>query len=230
MFFKKSNVYFLFFIFYFDFPNIVNTGPTRACVNDVPKIKIGKNQNQNWALIGRGLKPPDYASLFFGNRCQTKEVSENKHWRCSPDRRLSECYTPEVRAQSTAELQQQHVDRLHRHTIYTTSVGMAHANGPTARATVNSTSWWWGQEQRVVLNFVDADTTQKATGATSAQIDFVCVICTSNSSTAAVASLSLPLSLCVSLFKGTSQRYRHLSTCPFVFSQLQRSVCTNGIY
>ena len=46
----------------------------RACVNDVPKIKIGKNQNQNWALIGRGSKPPDYASLFFGNRCQTKEV------------------------------------------------------------------------------------------------------------------------------------------------------------
>ena len=106
---------------------------------------------------------------------------------------------------------------------------MAHVNGPTARATVKSTSWWWGQEQR--LNFEDADTTQKATGATSAQqIDFVCVICTSNSSTAAVASLSLPLSLCVSLFKGTSQRYRHLSTCPFIFSQLQRSVCTNGIY
>ena len=47
-----------------------------------------------------------------------------------------------------------------------------------------------------MLNFVDADTTQKATGATSAQIDFVCVICTSNSSTAAVASLSLPLSVC----------------------------------
>ena len=106
----------------------------------------------------------------------------------------------------------------------TQSAGMAHANGPTARATVNSTSWWWGQEQRVVLNFRDADTAQKATGATSAQIDFVCVICTSNSSTAAVASLSLPLSLCVSLFKGTSQRYRHLSTCPFIFSQLHRSV------
>ena len=104
-----------------------------------------------------------------------------------------------ARRQSTAELQQQHVDRLNRHTIHTTSAGMAHANGPTARATVNSTSWWWGQEQRVVLNFVDADTTQKAMGATSAQIDFVCVICTSNSSTAAVASLSLPLSLCVSL-------------------------------
>ena len=106
-----------------------------------------------------------------------------------------------ARGQSTAELQQQHVDRLHRHTIHTTSAGMAHANGPTARATVNSTSWWWGQEQRVVLDFVDADTTQKATGATSAQIDFVYVICTSNSSTAAaVASLSLPLSPSVSLF------------------------------
>ena len=122
-----------------------------------------------------------------------------------------------ARGQSTTELQQQHVDRLHRHTIHTTSAGMVHAKGPTARATVNSTSWWWGQEQRVVLNFVDADTTQKATGATSAQIDFVCVRCTSNSSTAAVASLSLPLSLCVSLFKGTSQRYRHLSTCPLFF-------------
>ena len=82
----------------------------------------------------------------------------------------------------------------------------------------------------MVLNFGDADTTQKATGATSAHIDFVCVICTSNSSTAAVASLSLPLSLCVSLFKGTSQRYRHLSTCPFIFSQLQRSARANGIY
>ena len=105
-----------------------------------------------------------------------------------------------ARRQSTAELQQQHVDRLNRHTIHTTSAGMAQANGPTARATVNSTSWWWGQEQRVVLNFVDADTTQKAMGATSAQIDFVCVICTSNSSTAAVASLlSLSLSLCLCL-------------------------------
>ena len=28
----------------------------RACANDVPKIKIGENQNQNWALIGRGSK------------------------------------------------------------------------------------------------------------------------------------------------------------------------------
>ena len=81
----------------------------KACINDVRKIKIGKNQNQNWVLIGRGSKPPDYASLFFGNRCQTKEVPrdlnvyflENKHWRCSPDRRLSECYTPEARAQQS---------------------------------------------------------------------------------------------------------------------------------
>ena len=37
----------------------------------------------------------------------------------------------------------------------------------------------------------------------STDIDFVCVLCTS-SSTAAVAYLSLPLSLCVSLFRGTS--------------------------
>ena len=136
-----------------------------------------------------------------------------------------------ARGQSTAVLQQQHVDRLHRHTIHTTSsAGMAHANGPTARATVTSTSWWWGQEQRVVLNFGDADTTQKATGATSAQIDFVFVICTSNSSTAAVASLSLPLSLCVFVQGYLTQQYRHFSTCPSIFSQLQRSVCTNGIY
>ena len=80
-----------------------------------------------------------------------------------------------------------------------------------------------------MLNFGDADTTQKATGATSAQMDFVCVICTSNSSTAAAASLSLLLCVCVSLFKGTSQRYRHLSTCPFIFSLLQQSACYNKV-
>ena len=34
--------------------------------------------------------------------------------------------------QSTA-VQQQHVDRLHHYTIHTTYVGMAHANGLTAR-------------------------------------------------------------------------------------------------
>ena len=37
----------------------------------------------------------------------------------------------------------------------------------------------------------------------STDTDFVCVLCTS-SSAAAVAYLSLPLSLCVSLFRGTS--------------------------
>ena len=122
-----------------------------------------------------------------------------------------------ARGQSIAVLQQQHVDGLHRHTIHTTSAGIAHANGPTARATVTSTSWWWGQEQRVVLNFGDANTTQKATGATSAQIDFVCVICTSNSSTAAVASLSLPLSLSVSLFNGTSHNNIAISLPALLF-------------
>ena len=55
-------------------PRLSEHPPVRACINDVRKIKIGKNQNQNWVLIGRGSKPPDYASLFFGNRCQTKEV------------------------------------------------------------------------------------------------------------------------------------------------------------
>ena len=37
-----------------------------------------------------------------------------------------------TRGQSTA-VQQQHVDGLDNHTIHTTSAGMAHANGPTAR-------------------------------------------------------------------------------------------------
>ena len=64
----------------------------------------------------------------------------------------------------------------------------------------------------MVLNFGDADTTQKATGATSAQIDFVCFICTS-SSTAAVASLSLPLSLSPSLFLPLS----HTTISPFLY-------------
>ena len=57
----------------------------------------------------------------------------------------------------------------------------------------------------MVLNFGDADTTQKATGATSAQIDFVCHVYY----VPVVLLLLLPLflsllSLCVSLFKGTS--------------------------
>ena len=69
----------------------------------------------------------------------------------------------------------------------------------------------------MVLNFVDADTTQKATGATSAQIDFVCVICTSNSSTAAVAYLSLPLSLSLYLFRGTSHNNIAISVPTLLF-------------
>ena len=68
-----------------------------------------------------------------------------------------------------------------------------------------------------MFNFGDADTTQKAMGATSAQIDFVCVICTSNSSTADVASLSLPLSLFVSLFKGTSHNNIVISLLALLF-------------
>ena len=63
----SSFLYDVFFFFFF----LISL---RACINDVRKIKIGKNQNQNWVLIGRGSKPPDYASLFFGNCCQTKEV------------------------------------------------------------------------------------------------------------------------------------------------------------
>ena len=38
----------------------------RACINDVPKIKIGKNQNQNWALIGRGSKTSRLRLFIFG--------------------------------------------------------------------------------------------------------------------------------------------------------------------
>ena len=38
----------------------------------------------------------------------------------------------------------------------------------------------------------------------STDIDFECVLCTSSSAAAVVAYLSLPLSLCVSLFRGTS--------------------------
>ena len=63
----------------------------------------------------------------------------------------------------------------------------------------------------------------------STDIDFVRVLCTS-SSTAAVASLSLPLPLSVFVQGYLTQQCRHFSTYPFIFSQLQQSVCTNGIY
>ena len=62
----------------------------------------------------------------------------------------------------------------------------------------------------------------------STDIDLVCVLCTS-SSTPAVASLSLPLSLSI-FVQGYLTQYRHFSTYPFIFSQLQRSVCTKDIY
>ena len=37
----------------------------RACINDVPKIKIGKNQNQNWTLIGQGSRTSRLRYLIF---------------------------------------------------------------------------------------------------------------------------------------------------------------------
>ena len=49
----------------------------------------------------------------------------------------------------------------------------------------------------------------------STDIDFVCVLCTS-SSTPAVASLFLPLSLSV-FVQGYLTQYRHFSTYPFIF-------------
>ena len=81
-----------------------------------------------------------------------------------------------------------------------------------------------------MLNFGDADTTQKATGATSAQIDFVCVICTSNNSTAAAASLSLPLSLSVSLFKGTSHNNIAISVPALLFFRSYNEVFVQAAF
>ena len=84
----------------------------------------------------------------------------------------------------------------------------------------------------MVLNFRDADTTQKAAGATSAQIDFVCVICTSNSCTAAVASLSLPLSLSVFVqgYLTTKSPFIYMPFYLFAATTERARVCTNGIY
>ena len=114
-----------------------------------------------------------------------------------------------ARGQSTAVSQQQHVDCTA--TPYTQLLlAWPTPTVPRRGGTVTSTSWWWGQEQRVVLNFGGADTTPKATGAISAQIDFVCVLCTS-SSTAAVASLSLSLSLCL------CSRVPHTTISPFLY-------------
>ena len=43
-------------------------------------------------------------------------------------------------------------------------------------------------------------------------------------------SFSPSLSVCAFVQGYLTQQFRHFSTCPFIFSQLQRSVCTNGIY
>ena len=116
-----------------------------------------------------------------------------------------------ARGQSTAVLQQQHVDRLHRHTIHTTSAGMAHANGPTARG------------NRYFYQLV------VGTGATSGVElwrrrynpkgpQHMCItVCPSSYTAAVVASLSLPLSLCVSLFKGTSHNSIAISLPALLF-------------
>ena len=96
-----------------------------------------------------------------------------------------------------ARAQQQHVDRLHRHTIHTTSAGMAYANGPTARwnryfyqlvvgtgATSGVELWRRRYHPKGDGCYLSTDKLR------------MCVL-----STAAVASLSLPLCVCVSLKK-----------------------------
>ena len=128
-----------------------------------------------------------------------------------------------TRGQITAVLQQQHVDRLHRHTKHTTSAGMAHANGPAARCHFSTCPFIFRSYNEVFVQ------TAFIPYYLSTDIDFVCVLC-SSSSTAAVASLPLPLSLSVFVQGYLTQQYRHFSTYPFIFSQLQRSVCTNDIY
>ena len=68
----------------------------------------------------------------------------------------------------------------------------------------------------------------------STDIDFVCVLCIS-SSTAARRQTAPPHHTHNFCWHGPCQRSHdemplHFSTCPFIFSQLQRSVCTNDIY
>ena len=135
-----------------------------------------------------------------------------------------------ARGQSTAVLQQQHVDRLHRHTIHTTSAGMAHTNGPCSSVPLTTISPFL----YLPFDFFTATTQVFVQTAIipyylSTDIDFVCVLCTS-SSTAAVASLSLPLSLPVFVQGYLTQQCRHFFTCPFIFSQLQRSACKRHLF
>ena len=65
------------------------------------EIKLGsdwsrfKNSWLRQVIFGKSLpnrRSPQGLNVYF---------SENKHWRCSPDRRLSECYTPEARTQQS---------------------------------------------------------------------------------------------------------------------------------
>ena len=116
-----------------------------------------------------------------------------------------------ARGQSTAVLQQQHVDRLHRHTIHTTSAGMAHANGPAARCHFSTCSFFFRSYNEVFVQ------TAFIPYYLSTDIDFACVLCTSSPTTAAVASLSFPLSLSVFVQGYLTQQYRHFSTYPFIF-------------
>ena len=132
---------------------------------------------------------------------------ENQNRRCSPDRRLSEC----SRGQSTAVLQQQHVDRLHRHTIHTTSAGMAHANGPAARCHFSSCPSFFSQLQRsVCTNSVYSLLPQHRLIKTS-YVYYVPVVL--------LLLLPLFLSLYLSVFvQGyVTQQYRHFSTTLLFF-------------
>ena len=122
----------------------------RACIDDVTKIKIGKNQNQNWALIGRGSKTFWLRQFNFWKSLANQRSPQglilykmkNQNRRCPPDRRLSECYTPEARAH------QQHVDRLHRHTIHTAQQFTAAARRQTAPPHHTHNFCWHGPRQR----------------------------------------------------------------------------------
>ena len=84
----------------------------------------------------------------------------------------------DARGQSTAVLQQQHVHRLPRHTIDTTSAGMAHANGPTARCHSLPDLLFFRSYNEVFVQ------TAFIPYYLSTDIDFVCVLCISSSTAA----------------------------------------------
>ena len=124
-----------------------------------------------------------------------------------------------ARGQSTAVLQQQLVDRLHRHPIHTTSAGMAHANGPTVRCHFSTCPFIFSQLQRsVCTNGIYS--LLRCTMYRVVLLQHVDRLHrhTIHTTSAGMAHANGPTTRC------------HFSTCPFIFSQLQRSVCTNGIY